>query len=38
MENSEILTFLNEHYPISFTNVELFRDSGSTAYIVSSNN
>ncbi len=38
MENFEILTFLNEHYPISFTNVEFFRDSGSTAYIVSSDN
>jgi len=38
MENAGILSVLNRYYPIAFKNIELFRDSGSTAYIVYSDN
>lgn len=34
MENADILSVLNSNYPIVFKHIELFRDSGSTAYIV----
>lgn len=34
MENADILSVLNSNYPKVFKRVELFRDSGSTAYIV----
>jgi Ser/Thr protein kinase RdoA (MazF antagonist) len=36
MENTDILSVLNSNYPIVFKHTELFRDSGSAAYIVSS--